>query len=80
MATNNLQSLIYSNEDGIGPKLSVLDQLLVPNEKVYIDILDVEGAWAVIRSMQIRGMNTLIASFESFFILELSYLRMFHPY
>uniref|UniRef100_A0A7S2XN47 Methylthioribose-1-phosphate isomerase n=1 Tax=Attheya septentrionalis TaxID=420275 RepID=A0A7S2XN47_9STRA len=50
---DNLQSLIYSNEGG--PKLQVLDQLLVPKEKVYIDIPSVEAAWAVIRSMQIRG-------------------------
>jgi len=52
---NNLQSLIYSNVGGSNPKLSVLDQLLVPHEKTYILIPDLEAAWGVIRSMQIRG-------------------------
>lgn len=45
----------YSNEGGNSPKLAVLDQLLIPHEKVYIDIPDVETAWSVIREMQIRG-------------------------
>ena len=52
--SNNLQSLKYSGGDK--PTLSVLDQLLIPHEKTYIDIPDVEAAWGVIRSMQIRGM------------------------
>lgn len=52
--SKNLQSLKYSGGGG-KPTLSVLDQLLVPHEKVYIDILDVEKAHDVIRSMQIRG-------------------------
>ena len=51
--SNNLQSLKYSG--GSKPTLSVLDQLLIPHEKVYIDIPGVEAAWGVIRSMQIRG-------------------------
>jgi len=55
MATSNLQSLIYTNEGGSKPTLSVLDQLLVPHEKVYVPIPDVEAAWSVIRKMQIRG-------------------------
>jgi len=54
-ASNNLQSLIYSNEGGSNPKLSVLDQLLVPHEKIYVPVPDVEAAWSVIRTMQIRG-------------------------
>lgn len=54
-ATNNLQSLIYSNEGGSSPTLSVLDCLLVPHEKKYVTIPDVEAAWTVIRTMQIRG-------------------------
>jgi methylthioribose-1-phosphate isomerase len=53
--TANLQSLKYSNEGGAKPALAVLDQLLIPHEKVYIDIPDVEAAWTVIRTMQIRG-------------------------
>lgn len=53
--SSNLQSLIYSNKTGSNPTLSVLDQLLVPHEKVYVSIPDVEAAWSVIRSMQIRG-------------------------
>jgi methylthioribose-1-phosphate isomerase len=55
MAANNLLSLKYSNEGGKTPKLAVLDQLLIPHEKVYIDVPDVEKAWSVIRTMQIRG-------------------------
>ena len=53
----SLQSLQYTGiKDGNKiPKLAVLDQLLVPKEKVYIDIPDVEAAWTVIRKMQIRG-------------------------
>lgn len=53
----SLQSLQYTGvKDGNEkPKLAVLDQLLVPKEKVYIDIPDVEAAWTVIRKMQIRG-------------------------
>uniref|UniRef100_A0A7S4VUX8 Methylthioribose-1-phosphate isomerase n=2 Tax=Ditylum brightwellii TaxID=49249 RepID=A0A7S4VUX8_9STRA len=55
MASSNLQSLRYSNEGGKTPTLSVLDQLLIPDKKEYVDIPDVEAAWGVIRSMQIRG-------------------------
>ena len=52
----SLQSLQYTGtKDGKDPKLSVLDQLLIPKEKVYIDIPDVKAAWTVIRTMQIRG-------------------------
>ena len=54
--TGNLQSLKYSNESGKEPTLAVLDQLLIPHEKVYVDIPDVQAAWSVIRTMQIRGM------------------------
>jgi eIF-2B alpha/beta/delta-like uncharacterized protein len=49
----NLQSLIYSSDPL--PKLEVLDQLLIPHEKVYIDVPDAESAWSVINTMQIRG-------------------------
>lgn len=52
-SNSDLQSLKFSGTDK--PTLSVLDQLLIPQEKVYIDIPDVEAAWGVIRSMQIRG-------------------------
>lgn len=54
----NLQSLIYSNPPPGGsssPSLSVLDQLLIPHEKTYIPITNVQDAWTVIRTMQIRG-------------------------
>mmetsp|Transcript_25370 Transcript_25370/g.35570 ORF Transcript_25370/g.35570 Transcript_25370/m.35570 type:complete len:380 (-) Transcript_25370:641-1780(-) len=52
MPADNLKSLKYDKD---GPTLSVLDQLLIPAEKKYIDIPDVEAAWSVIRTMQIRG-------------------------
>jgi 5-methylthioribose kinase len=45
-----LQSLEYSRGS-----LSVLDQLLLPLEKKYIPVTGHEDAWAVIRSMQVRG-------------------------
>ena len=35
--------------------LSVLDQLLLPLEKKYLEVKDHKDAWAVIRSMQVRG-------------------------
>jgi hypothetical protein len=54
-SNSNLQSLIYTNEDGRTPRLQVLDQLLVPHSKVYIDIANVEMAYTVIKTMQIRG-------------------------
>jgi S-methyl-5-thioribose-1-phosphate isomerase len=52
-SSNTLKSIIYENEKY--PKLQVLDQLLIPEQKVYIPITDVEAAWTVIRTMQIRG-------------------------
>ncbi|GKY98739.1 hypothetical protein MPSEU_000830200 [Mayamaea pseudoterrestris] len=48
----NLRSLIY---DPSAPSLQVLDQLLLPHQKVYLHIRNVSDAWKVIRSMQIRG-------------------------
>ena len=55
-SSDNLQSMIYSNsDDKTCPKLSVLDQLLLPNTKTYIPVQDAETAWSVIRTMQIRG-------------------------
>jgi hypothetical protein len=48
-----LRSLIY--EPGTPPTLHVLDQLLLPGERHYIPINDVQAAWTAIRDMQIRG-------------------------
>ena len=56
MSAGNLQSMIYTNEGGTTPQLQVLDQLLIPHEKVYIDVPDVAIAYTVIKTMQIRGM------------------------
>lgn len=55
MSGDNLQSMKYSNEGGLSPQLKVLDQLLIPHEKVYIDVPSVEMAYTVIKTMQIRG-------------------------
>jgi len=55
MAGDNLQSMKYTNEGGSSPQLKVLDQLLIPHEKVYLDVPDVEMAYTVIKTMQIRG-------------------------
>jgi len=52
---NNLESMRYTNDGGQNPRLKVLDQLLVPHEKVYIDVPDVKMAYTVIKTMQIRG-------------------------
>lgn len=52
-APDNLQSLIYSSDP---PTLQVLDQLLLPHEKAYIDVPDTDTAWSVIHKMQIRGV------------------------
>ena len=54
-SSTNLQSMKYTNEGGSTPQLKVLDQLLLPHEKVYIDVPDVVMAYTVIKSMQIRG-------------------------
>jgi len=35
--------------------LQVLDQLLIPDEKKYIDVPNIQTTWAVIKNMQIRG-------------------------
>lgn len=51
---DSLRSLRYENKDGV-LKLSVLDQLLVPQQKVYVDVHTAEEAWGVIRDMRIRG-------------------------
>ena len=50
----SLQSLIYETS-GDAPSLKVLDQLLLPHEKVYVDVPNAQAAWSVIRKMQIRG-------------------------
>jgi S-methyl-5-thioribose-1-phosphate isomerase len=51
-SSSALQSLIYSSSP---PKLQVLDQLLLPSEKVYVDVPDIVTAWQTIHKMQIRG-------------------------
>jgi eIF-2B alpha/beta/delta-like uncharacterized protein len=50
---SNCKSLRYQSEPI--PQLDVLDQLLIPHEKVYIRVPDAETAWSVIDTMQIRG-------------------------
>lgn len=55
---DTLQSLIYTNS-GDKSSLQVLDQLLLPAQKVYIPVPNVETAWKVIRDMNIRGKKTL---------------------
>lgn len=53
---DNLRSLIFQVQDeGKSATLSVLDQLLLPHETTYLPIPDVQAAWTVIRTMQIRG-------------------------
>ena len=66
MSAANLQSLKYTNEGGSSPQLKVLDQLLVPHEKVYIDVPDAEMAYTVIKTMQIRGRLNFTKTTKSF--------------
>jgi len=55
-APESLRSLIYNDgDDDQPPTLQVLDQLLIPDKKEYMEIPDVQAAWAVIRNMNIRG-------------------------
>ena len=61
MTANNLLSLLYDKE---GPSLSVLDQLLIPHEKKYVEVPDVETTWSVIRNMQIRGKRSQRKSYD----------------
>jgi hypothetical protein len=51
---SSLRSLIYENVNG-KPTLQVLDQLLIPAEKTYIPVPNLQTTWSVIRKMQIRG-------------------------
>lgn len=45
-----LESLQYSRGS-----FKVLDQLLLPHETKFIDVVNVQDAWSVIRTMQVRG-------------------------
>lgn len=45
-----LQAIKYENG-----KLSILDQLLLPNESIYLDVKNTEDGWSVINKMQVRG-------------------------
>jgi hypothetical protein len=56
LGNNSIQSLVYTNQTGRGPRLQVLDQkLLAQGKQVYIDILRAEQAWWVINKNQIEG-------------------------
>ena len=48
--SSSLQSLIYSRGS-----LTVIDQLKLPHELVYVEIANSEDAWTAIRTMQVRG-------------------------
>lgn len=48
-------SIKYSNQEKPIPKFEVLDQLLIPVEKVYIPVKTVDDTWRVIRDMNVRG-------------------------
>ena len=71
-----LQSLIYEpGQGGSGggggaagassqPTLQVLDQLLLPDEMIYVNVPNVQTTWSVIRKMQIRGTITKDCGFR----------------
>jgi len=48
--SSSLQSLKYSRGS-----LSVIDQLKLPHELIYVEISSSEDAWTAIRTMQVRG-------------------------
>ena len=87
---NNLESMRYTNDGGQNPRLKVLDQLLVPHEKVYIDIPDVKMAYTVIKTMQIRGVCACVCvwcacvyerereSSNTLYFMVLNYLIVFY--
>ena len=47
---SSLQSLRYARGS-----LEVLDQLLLPTEKIFVPVHTTQDAWTVIRTMQVRG-------------------------
>lgn len=47
-----LNAIIYSPEKGT---LSILDQLLLPHQELYIPITSAEDGWHAIKNMQTRG-------------------------
>jgi methylthioribose-1-phosphate isomerase len=52
----SLRSLIYTPASASDPaSLQVLDQLKLPQDKVYISVPDIATTYNVIRNMQIRG-------------------------
>ena len=56
LGNNSMQSLIYTNQTGHGPRLKVLDQkLLAKGKQVYIEILRAEQAWIMLNSNQVQG-------------------------
>ena len=46
-----VSALKYSRTSG----LQVIDQLKLPGETVFIDVVDADAGWEVIRSMNVRG-------------------------
>lgn len=58
-APESLKSLIYDDSSEHPLSLKVLDQLLIPDEKKYIDIPNVQATWSVIRDMNIRGRSVI---------------------
>lgn len=63
----SLQSLKYARGS-----LQVLDQLLLPNETLYIDVTGVDDAWSVIRKMQVRGAPLIAITAALGLAVELS--------
>jgi methylthioribose-1-phosphate isomerase len=39
--------------------LSILDQLKLPDESIYMEIINVDDAWKAIHNMSIRGIDRL---------------------
>lgn len=64
--SSSLESVRYT--PGPLPKLQVLDQLLIPREKVYMDVNNVEDTWKVRRRKSSGGkitsasMSTIISA------------------
>lgn len=66
MPSDTLQAIRYVSgsqaSDQKGPTtatLSILDQLLLPHETVYVPVRNTEDGWACVKKMQVRGAPAL---------------------
>lgn len=71
-----LQAIIF--EAGPGDKassLSILDQLLLPHQEIYIPISSASDGWSAIKSMKVRGAPAIAIVAALSLAVEVSELR-----